>query len=139
MKIATLLFSFLICFFSAVAQNQIIGKWLSEDKQAITEIYEQNGKFFGNINWLKKPTDENGEAYKDAANTDKSKRNQPIIGLVVLSDFSFQNNEWKGGIAYDPKSGKSFNCKLWLADNNKLKVKGYWGILNYTETWTKVN
>ena len=133
------IFAFLFNAVIAVAQNQIIGKWLSEDKQAITEIYEKNGKYFGNIQWLKNPNDANGIPYKDAANTDKTKREQPIIGLVVLSDFAFQNNEWKGGTAYDPKSGKSFNCKLWLADNDKLKVRGYWGILNYTETWTKVN
>lgn len=35
------------------AQSQIIGEWLSEDKEGITTIYKNNGKYFGKITWLK--------------------------------------------------------------------------------------
>lgn len=132
-------FVFALFVTPSFAQNQIVGKWLSQDKQAVTEIFERDGKYFGNINWLKNPADANGIPLKDTENNDKTKQGQPIMGLTVLKDLAFQNNEWKGGTAYDPKSGKSFSCKLWLDDNNNLKVRGYWGLFNHTETWTKSN
>ena len=69
---------------TASAQNQIAGKWLSENKEGITSIYENNGKYFGKITWLKKPNDSKGIPFTDTENPDKSKRNQPLIGLFIL-------------------------------------------------------
>lgn len=132
---------FLICSLSvssAFAQNQIVGKWLSEDKEGTTEIYEQNGKYFGKISWLKKPNDKNGIPFTDTENPDKSKRTQPLLGLVILTNFYFKDNEWKGGKIYDPQSGKTYTCTMWLTDNNTLKVRGYWGLFYQTQTWTRV-
>lgn len=120
------------------AQKQIIGKWLSEDKEGITEIYEQNGKFFGKLTWLKKPTDKDGKPFTDTENPDKSKTHSPLIGLIILSDLIYKNNEWSDGKIYDPQTGKTYSCTLKLSDSNTLKVRGYWGIFYQTQKWTKV-
>ena len=124
---------------NTLAQSQIIGKWLSEDKEGITTIYENNGKYFGKITWLKKPNDSKGIPFTDSENPDKSKRNQPLIGLLILKDFYYSKNEWKGGKIYDPESGKTYTCTMWLENTNTLKVRGYWGLFYQTQTWTKTN
>ena len=48
-KIALTSFIFLLSTLASFGQNQIIGKWLSDDKEGETEIYEQQGKYFGKI------------------------------------------------------------------------------------------
>jgi uncharacterized protein (DUF2147 family) len=121
---------------SLFAQKQIIGKWLSEDGEGITEIYEQRGKYFGKIQWLKKPNDDKGRPFTDTENPDKSKRNQPLLGLVILKDFVYNNNEWQNGTIYDPNNGITYSCTIWIS-NGELKVRGYWGIFYQTQTWTK--
>ncbi len=121
---------------SSFAQQQIVGKWLSEDGEGITEIYQQGNHFYGKISWLKKPNDEKGSPYTDTENPDKSKRNQPLLGLVILKGFVYKNNEWQGGTIYDPTNGKTYTCTIWIS-NGQLKVRGYWGIFYETQTWTK--
>ena len=131
---------FLFCFSSFLTvsgQNQVVGKWLSGDKEGITEIYEQTGKYFGKITWLKKPNDEKGVPFKDTENPIKSKLIQPLFGLLILKDFCYKNNEWIGGTIYDPESGKTYSCTMWLTDTNTLKVRGYWGLFFQTQIWTK--
>jgi uncharacterized protein (DUF2147 family) len=118
-------------------QNQIVGKWLSADQEGITVIYEHNGKYFGKIQWLKNPNDKNGFPYTDTENPDKKLRTQPLLNLIVLKNLMYKNNEWKNGTIYDPTNGKSFNCTMWLKENNILKVRGYWGFFYETQTWTR--
>ena len=121
---------------TSFAQQQIVGKWISEDGEGITEIYQKDGYFYGKISWLKKPNDDKGKPYTDTENPDKTKRNQPLLGLVILKHFIYKNNEWQGGTIYDPNSGKTYSCTIWVS-HSKLKVRGYWGIFYQTQTWTK--
>jgi uncharacterized protein (DUF2147 family) len=122
---------------NSFAQNQIIGKWMTEDKKGITEIYKLNGKFYGKIVWLQKPKDEKGFPVTDLKNPDKALKKRALIGLVILKDLYYIDNEWSNGTIYDPQTGKTYTCTLKLADNNSLKVKGYWGILSETHVWTR--
>lgn len=132
-----LIILFLTISTNGIAQNQIVGKWLSEDKEGITEIYEQRGEYDGKINWLKAPDDESGRPFTDTENPNSSKRDQPLMGLVILTNFHFSENEWKGGKIYDPQNGKLYTCTMWLTDPNTLKVRGYWGLFYQTQTWTR--
>ncbi|MBL0288225.1 MAG: DUF2147 domain-containing protein [Bacteroidetes bacterium] len=137
MKILFLISAFTIFLNSVYAQNQVVGKWLSDDQEGITEIYEQSGKFFGKILWLKKPNDNKGIPFTDTENPDKKLKLQPLLGLVILKDFVYKDNEWKSGTIYDPTNGKIYTCTMWLSDNNTLKVRGYWGLFYQTQTWTR--
>jgi Uncharacterized protein conserved in bacteria len=122
--------------------DDIIGIWLlGGNEPAKIQIYKSGEKFYGKIIWLKNPT-ENGKQQIDSNNPNKEKRNNPIIGLVMLKDFKFDgNDEWEGGDIYDPESGKTYSSFMYLKDSNTLKVRGYVGIslLGRTETWTRTN
>ena len=141
--------SFIIVLFlvslKVLSQNKaddIMGIWLTGGKEpAKIQIYRSGDKFYGKIIWLKNPTD-NGKQRIDANNPDKSKRNNSIVGLVMLTGFKFDgDDEWKGGDIYDPESGKTYSSYMYLKDKNTLKVRGYVGIslLGRTETWIRTN
>ncbi len=128
---------------SLVAQtmaDDIIGMWLTAGKEpAKIQIYKSGEKYYGKIIWLKY-SEENGMPRVDNNNPDKSKRNQVIIGLVILAGFRFNGDAgWESGKIYDPESGKSYSCYLSLKDKNSLKVRGYLGISLFgrTEMWER--
>jgi len=133
-----LLFLFTMALGSVNAQkpDDVLGKWLTGEANSHIEIYKEAGKdlYFGKIVWLKDPIDENGKPTKD----DKG---QPIMGMINLRDFAFNDNEWGDGTIYDPKEGKTYYCTLELDGPNKLKVRGSvdsFGLIGRTDVWTRV-
>jgi len=123
-----------------VRADDVLGVWLTEGKEpAKIQVYKTGKKYYGKIVWLKNPT-ANGKTKVDKNNPDKNKRNHPIIGLVILTEFEFDgDDEWEDGDIYDPESGKTYSCYLSLKDKNTLKVRGYVGISVFgrTELWTR--
>ena len=125
--------------FAQTKADDIIGTWLTGGEEpAKIQIYKLGDKYFGKIIWLKYP-EENSLPRTDSKNPDKNKRNQEIVGLIILTNFSFDDDEWDGGKIYDPESGKTYSCNLSLKDKNTLNVRGYVGISLFgrTEVWTK--
>jgi len=133
---------------SAANPDAILGKWLNGKQTANVEIYKAEGKYYGKIVWLKEPVypadDKKGMAGQpkvDRENSDASKRNQPIMGLVILRNFVFvKDGLWEDGMIYDPENGKDYKCKMTLESPDILNVRGFIGIslLGRTDTWTRV-
>jgi uncharacterized protein (DUF2147 family) len=145
MQIITVIASLILFSNSLQAQTKaddIAGIWLTNgDDPAKIQIYKSGDKFYGKIIWLKIPL-LNGAPKVDKNNPDKTKRSTPIIGLALLSGFTFNGDDaWKGGVIYDPQNGKTYSCNISLKDKNTLKVRGYIGIslLGRTEVWTRSN
>ncbi|MBN2461456.1 MAG: DUF2147 domain-containing protein [Candidatus Cloacimonetes bacterium] len=119
----------------------INGFWLTQDRDAVVEIFQDNNEFFGRITWLEEPLDEKGFPKKDDNNPDAIKRDQLINGLIILNGFRTTNNKkWTGGTIYDPENGKTYSCTMKL-QNDELKIRGFVGIslLGRTEIWTRTN
>jgi uncharacterized protein (DUF2147 family) len=114
--------------------DAIVGEWLTAAKDGKVQIYKSGNKFFGKISWGNRP---NG---KDTNNPDPKLRDQNLIGLVILKDFSFNGKDkWEDGTIYDPNNGKTYSCVIRLKDEKTLEVRGYIGIslLGRTEVWTR--
>ena len=128
--------------------DSIVGKWLIGEGTAHVEIYNEGGKYFGKVVWLKEPVypadDPKGMAGKtkvDRENPDPARRNDPTLGLRMLRDFRFDKpGHWKDGRIYDPKNGKDYKCKIAMESPDVLKVRGFIGIslIGRTDTWTRV-
>ncbi len=126
------------------AANDILGKWLNEDKDAHVEIFMKGDKYFGKLVWIKIPNDpETGKPKLDKHNPDPELQKRPSLGLELLTNFVFDDDEWEDGEIYDPKTGKTYSCYMEFPDEdnlNRLKIRGYVGVslLGKTTYWTRV-
>lgn len=71
-----------------------------------------------------------------------AQKDQPIIGLTILSGLTKDGDEWSGGEILDPDNGKSYNCFIKVEEHGqKLHVRGYIGfsLFGRTQIWLKEN
>ncbi len=117
---------------TAQTADKIIGKYWSPKKDGKVEIYKVGDKYFGKIIWGNKPS-------KDTKNPKPELRTREVIGIVFLTNFKYKDEQYQDGEIYDPLSGKTYSCKMWL-ENQNLKVRGFIGIsiLGRTETFERV-
>jgi len=103
-----------------------------------------NGKYYGEIIWLKVPKYPDGKEKVDRLNPQEKLRTRKLIGLKLLNDFKYDaaENEWNGGTIYNPSNGKTYNSFIQLDGPDKLKIRGYigaaWMGLGKTVQWTRL-
>ncbi len=125
------------------AQNKdaILGKWLNASGEAQIQIYKKGDLYAGKIVWLKNPNDEAGKPKLDSKNPEQGLQKRALIGAEILQNFAYSStNTWEKGRIYDPKTGKTYDCKLSMTSSDKLDVRGFVGfsLLGRTETWNRV-
>ncbi len=134
---------------AAAGAGDILGLWKTDptDKgYAHVEITEQDGLYRGRIVWLSEPNFPAGDVAAgqpkvDRLNPDPALRGQPILGLPLMEGFEYAGGGlWRGGRIYDPESGKTYKCKMQLAADGTLRVRGFVGIslLGRTTVWMPV-
>jgi uncharacterized protein (DUF2147 family) len=144
----------LISALSAMAGDgdAILGVWATDPEgdggQAHVEILADGETYSGKIVWLEEPLytedDEDGEPGEpkvDKNNPDPALQSRPIMGLELMSGFIYDGKgTWKKGTIYDPDNGKTYKCKIRLAEDGVLDVRGFIGIsmIGRTEKWTRV-
>ncbi|MEO6522862.1 MAG: DUF2147 domain-containing protein [Mucilaginibacter sp.] len=140
MKKLILMMLFVAVSVSAMAQagDAIIGKWANASGEDHIYIYKKGDKYFGKLGWIKFP-DKNGKPKVDENNPDPAQKTRPVLNLELLKNFTFDGDKYTDGTIYDPKSGKTYSCKMTIGGNT-LKIRGYIGISLFgrTEVWTKV-
>ena len=121
--------------------DDILGYWLNEEQDGKVHIYQENGKYYGKLIWLKNPIDEEtGKEKLDKHNPDDEMKKRPTKGIILMSDFEYdEDGLWEDGDIYDPKSGKTYSCYMKLKAMDQLKVRGYIGIslIGRTTYWTR--
>ena len=116
-----------------------LGLWKTVDDKtgmprAMVRIYLQDGKYFGRIEQSFTP---GAETRVCSACTD-DRKNQPIIGLLIIRNVALRDGEYGGGDILDPDTGSVYRCKFHLdKDGTVLVVRGFMGIslLGRTQTW----
>ena len=126
---------------SALSANPqaVVGKYLTQDKDSIVQVFKCGAKFCGRIVWLKTPNDKAGKPKVDSNNPNAKYKTRKIHGMNLVGGFSHAGgNICENGNIYNPKDGKTYSCKMTL-NGNKLSVRGYVGIaaLGKTVVWTK--
>jgi uncharacterized protein (DUF2147 family) len=129
------------CFFLTQAQAQdIVGTWRTVDDEdgkdrSVVEIYRQGDAYFGKVTKIYHRPGEPQDPVCDLCPSDR--KNQKVIGMVILKDLKKKGTEFKGGNILDPNNGKVYDCKLWIEDG-VLKVRGYVAFLYRTQSWYRV-
>ncbi len=124
-------------------QSSPIGLWKNIDDEsgkpkALIRISESNGELSGRIEKLFREPGEDPNPKCDKC--EGALKNQPVLGLTILTGMKRDGDEYDGGKILDPNNGKVYNSKLELKDSGKkLSVRGYIGIplLGRSQTWIR--
>ena len=138
-KITTTLLFCLLHVATVIGQHKAVGTWITKDdetgeEKSLIEIYEENGKYYGKIIELLLPV-----PTTICGHCKGTKKDQPLIGLVVIEDMTQKGKHLSGGTIMDPKNGKVYKCKITPKGDDKLKLRGYIGIqaLGRNQVWTR--
>jgi uncharacterized protein (DUF2147 family) len=119
----------------AATEASPAGLWLTDDGKAVVRIAPCGAKLCGDI---ERVLDRGSNVpTTDINNPDPELRSRPITGLRTLWGFSRSGTAWKGGRAYDPKSGKSYRSTLQLNRDGSLKVTGCVLFICQSRRWTR--
>ncbi|MCD6092197.1 MAG: DUF2147 domain-containing protein [Bacteroidales bacterium] len=133
----TIALLFLFTGFS-FAQNAdaIIGKYLLPNDLEV-ELFKQDGKYFGKIVGLNNYRD--GET-KDVKNWDSSKRNDPLLGKLIIKNLEFDAEEkiWVNGDMYGPDKGIQVNLEITEVKENDIVIVGSKFIMHKTMVWKRI-
>jgi len=127
----------------AFAQDTPVGLWKNIDDEsgkpkALIRITEANGVLEGKIEKLFRDAGQDQNPVCDKCSD--ARKNQPVIGMVMLSGLKKDGNEYNGGEILDPNNGKVYRSKLKVTDGGKkLEVRGYIGMpmLGRSQTWVR--
>ena len=131
MKNLIVIFLFVFTAVQVFAQKpeRITGIWWNDEKTSKIEVKkEANGSYSATIVFIIPEKYENGQPPKDIENPDPELRDRSRLGLTIMTGLRYDagENEWNGGRIYDPNSGKTYDCYVWMEDrDDMLFMKGY--------------
>jgi len=131
----------LVFGFNSIMAQSPLGLWENVDEddgelQSYIEIYEQEGALHGKV--VKLMTD---AKVKHCQKCEGDEKGASLLGMNILANLVPTGNAWDHGSILDPKKGKRYKCKISLADENTLKVRGYIGrpLFGKTFKWKRVS
>jgi uncharacterized protein (DUF2147 family) len=118
-----------------------IGVWKTVDDKtgmprALVRIYVQDGKYFGKIEQSFRP----GAESRVCSKCTDERKDQPIIGLLIIRNVILREGEFSGGDILDPDNGSVYRCKFHLENGGGvLVVRGFIGfsLLGRSQTWQR--
>lgn len=136
-----ILFLSMTLFLSSMLQGQsITGTWKTIDDEtneakSHLELFMGDGKLYGKVVKLLKSAPD-----KRCDKCPGERKDQPILGMIVLVNMKEKEGFWQSGDILDPEKGKWYSCKMWLKDGdpNTLVVRGYIGPFYRTQYWYRV-
>ena len=138
-------FFFTLCLFqiNAVVAQSVLGKWKTYDifdknrEEAIVEIFQDKDGLSIKILEIIPEEHKNDLCTKCSG----SRKDQPILGMVILRDAKLLDNVWQGAKILNAKNGNEYGCHFSLETPDLLRVRGFIGypIFGKTLYWTRIN
>lgn len=127
--------------FYAADSASPVGLWKTFDDRtglarALVRIYEEHGRLFGRI----EESFTTGAERRVCVPCTDERKDQPIIGLLIIRNIKPDGGEYDGGDILDPESGSVYRCKMRLdQDGTRLILRGYLGfsLLGRSQTWQR--
>jgi len=122
-------------------QGSPAGVWKTIDDRThqprgTIRVYEERGLWFGRIESSFNPA----ERYERCDKCSGERKDQPVIGMVVMRGLAKHGSEYSGGDILDPDTGFVYQCRFTMSsDGKKLLVRGFFGIsiLGRTQVWIR--
>lgn len=123
--------------------DPLVGGWqiINESTgktDAVVRIAAVGDKFEGRLETIYTKPGENPEPRCERC--EGARRNQPIRGIVFMSDFVKKGTDYIDGNILDPSTGGIYSARLRVSENaEKLTVHGYIGIplFGRSQTWLR--
>ncbi|WP_163381776.1 DUF2147 domain-containing protein [Cyclobacterium sp. SYSU L10401] len=120
-----LIFVSILMAFSFCAQAQIEGQWKDTEKSITILIYEQEGKYFGQL--------------LSSEDAEQNKKIQENGKIVLLRDFKKKSDtKFCCGTIFQPKAKRTLDATLFLEDDKTLKIKASYGFFSGTKYWKRL-
>jgi len=121
-----------------------VGLWKTIDDEtgevkSVVRISKEDGSLVGTIATLFPKPGKDPNPVCDKCSDEK--KDQPLLGMVILWGLTKQGEEWSGGLILDPKNGKTYKCTIKLEGaGGTLTVRGYIGfsLLGRSQTWVRM-
>jgi hypothetical protein len=129
-------FLFISTLSNAQKADDIIGKYRLPNGLDV-EIFKAGTSYSGKIIVLNNYED--GET-KDVKNPDKAKRNDPLVGKIILQNLKFnpEDNTWIEGNLYGAEKGIFLNLKVAEMKEKEITVIGSKYFFHKTLVWKKI-
>ncbi len=105
--------------FKASNPDAILGVWKEKDGTKTIKIYKVENSYFGKI------TENLSE-----------EENKIEPGTVIMKDFVYKNEEWKGTIDI-PSRDLTLKCKIILESENQIKSVATVAFFGKSKTWVR--
>jgi len=115
--------------------DDIIGKYHLPNNLDI-EIYKDGSSYSGKIIALN-----DYSQTKDIKNSNKSKRNDDLLGKVIITKLKFDTSEkqWEDGKMYGPDKGMTVNLEVTEFKEEYITIVGSKFVFWKTMKWQKIN
>jgi uncharacterized protein (DUF2147 family) len=125
-----------------VADSSPVGLWqtisdVDGKPHGLVRITEKDGTYQGTIVDILAPGEDRLARCELCPDI---RKDQPIIGLVILTGLKRHGEEYDGGEILDPDTGSIYRCQARLTDGGRtLVVRGYIGfsLFGRSQTWRR--
>ena len=118
--------------FAQASDASPVGLWKAIDDttgkpSALIRITEERGELRGKIEQLFRAPGE--DPNPKCTLCSDARKDQPILGMTIVSGLRKDGDEYKDGEILDPNNGKIYKSKLSVHDGGKkVEVRGYVGV-----------
>ena len=118
-----------------------VGVWVTRDDKrnvdvAHVKIYQEKGQLYGKV--VKLLPEARTLTCMGCSGDQKGKS---LVGMTLIEKLEQDGEKyWSHGKLLDPKTGRQFDCSIWLDDKDTLKVRASFGIslIGRTQTWRRL-
>ncbi|MFK7967431.1 MAG: DUF2147 domain-containing protein [Burkholderiaceae bacterium] len=140
-RMPAILVAALIALSVSAAQASPAGLWKTIDDEtgearSLVRVTVDDGVLSGSVEKILDAS--KADAVCDACEGEL--KNQPIVGMTIIRDMRFVEDQFEGGTILDPNNGKTYKAIIWLdQDAQKLNVRGYIGLplLGRSQIWQR--
>ena len=118
--ISVFLLFFVTQISAQTAKEDILGRWISTDKNVAVYVYREGNNFKVKVIWfderLGSGTPMNSR--HDTHNPDVKLRTRKVLGMDILNGLNFnsKNQRWENGKIYDASSGRTWDTFAQIND-----------------------
>ena len=114
----------LILLSSSLIAAPVTGIWYTYGAKSIVKITQCGTGLCGQIVWLRKALDSEGQPMRDERNRDKRYRSRRVLGLLTFSGLAPSGPKRWSGLMYNPDDGRTYNGSLTFLDASSIRVEG---------------